>query len=186
MIHFINFISTPSSVRHKSIKTWYFASCSTLLLLLASLSVVSFQLYKRWHSVEDEYIQQLPLQKKVDGLMNEHAQLSKEKSALLEKTEELEKYSHYTKKPSDMLKAIQSNRNTSTSKGTIQSLCMIKRSVKFQMHVQTICAQTSKGCIAIAQNIQKSATLFNEVKLTAFKAVHDGAEAHFEATVAKA
>jgi len=180
MINFINFISTPSNFHHTQINRWYIISCGTLIALLASLSVVSVQLYNRWRNFENEYTKQLPLQKKAHDLTNEHVKLSKEKSALLDRTEEWEKYTHHAKKPSDMFNTIQKNSNTNNNQNSIQSLRVVKRSVHFQMNVTT-----TKDGITIAQNMQ-STTIFDQVKLTSFKPKDDAIEATLEGTLSKA
>ena len=180
MINFINFISTPSNSHHKHIKRWYIISCGTLVALLASLSIVSTQQYKRWRNLDHEYIHQLPLYKKAQDLNNEYAKLSKEKSALLDRTEEWEKYTHHAKRPSDMFNAIQKNSDTNNGQNNIQSLRMVRRSVHFQMQVKT-----AKDGITIAQSIQKSRTIFDLIKLTSFKPANDGVEACFEGALKK-
>lgn len=159
MINFINFLSTPSHNHHKHVNRWHKISCTSILMLLASLAAISTKQLRTWHSLEKTYKQQMPLQKKAQDLIEKHGQLSKEKAALLEKTEEWEKYTHHAKKPSDLLTAIKK----STKHNKICCLRTVRRSVHMQVQVSS-----AQDGMIITQNLWQT-TIFDEVKMCSFK-----------------
>ncbi len=173
MIKYINFLSTPSNHHHKNINRWYLVSCGSIIALLASLSLVSAQQIQRWYTIQNDVQKQMIIKQKAKKFIAQHEQLTKEKTSLLETTEEWEKYTHRAKKPSDMLRTIKQN----TEQNKITSLRMVRHSVRFQMNVQT-----APDGMRISQQLS-STTVFDEVKLTSFKSVGDEVEATIEGTM---
>jgi len=174
MIKYINFLSTPSHNHHKKINRWYLMSCSSIIALLASLSMISARQIQQWHSIHKEQQKLKTVTQKADDFVAKHEQLTKEKASLLKKTEEWEKYTHRSKKPSDMLSAIKNN----TEQHKITSLRMVRRSVRFQMNVHN-----AQEGMKVSQQLASTA-VFSEVKLTSFKSIDRGIDAIIEGTIA--
>ena len=82
------------------------ASCGSIATLFATVSMISVYQYKELKGIDEQYMLCMPIHTKTESLINEHAHLSKDKHALLDTIEEYEKYTHYTQRPSDVLKAV--------------------------------------------------------------------------------
>ena len=160
MMRFINFISTPSIHNHTHVKRWFIFSCSSLITVLVALSTISTQQIVAWRSLKQKAESQNHLTQKAHELIAQHAQLSKEKEMLLKKTEDWEKYTHYAKKPSNLLKVMQQN----THKGQkVKNIRLVQRSMQCTINVQKV-----EDSITIAQNLS-STTLFKQITVSSFK-----------------
>lgn len=178
MMRFINFISTPSINHHTRVKQWFVISCGSLATLFAALAMISAYQLTQWHNLAQIAHHQQPFTQTATDLLAQHAHLRADKEALLKKAEDWEKFTHFAKKPSNLLKVLQKN---SDEQNTIKTVHMVKRSVQCTMSVQTV-----KDGIQIARSLSSS-TVFKTVAISSFKPEGDNrAEVTIEGSLTKA
>lgn len=178
MMRFINFISTPSINHHTRVKQWFVISCGSLTTLFAALSMISAYQLHQWHNLTQITYHQQPFAQTATDLITQHSHLTAEKEALLKKAEDWEKFTHFAKKPSNLLNVLQKNSN---QQNTIKTVHMVKRSVQCTMSVQTV-----KDGMQIARSLSTS-TVFQTVAISSIKPEADSrAEVTIEGSLTKA